>query len=485
MRSLFVRMFLALWLTTTLVGVAFSVIHANSFPAEKIERWRRLVAETVRLHGQQSLRCLETASRQRCEQEMVQLSRETDLTLYLLRGDEVALAAVDVPPMARLVAAEAAAKGSEARSDSREGSFLALNVTGPGSERYVVVGRRPHVSRWDRAISPQTLPHRLLVLMVVTGGASYLLARYLTRPLRTLRHATQRIADGDYAVRVSPEIGESVGEVASLARDFDRMAQRIEALRTAEQRLLRDVSHELRSPLARLRVALEMARQRAGDGATKHLDRIEREAERLGDLIGQVLTVTRLEAELEEGPLAELDLTAILIDLVRDADFEARALGRRVELDAPLSVRMPGSEEILRSAIENVIRNAIRMTAEDTAVEVTLARDGPAGDRVALRIRDQGPGVPDSALSDIFRPFYRVGTDRDRRTGGSGIGLAITQRAVTLHGGSVTAENDPEGGLVVTLRFPATETHDAAPPTPEVEVPSQGVGGEAEAIAGE
>jgi two-component system, OmpR family, sensor kinase len=466
MRSLFLRIFLALWVTTTVIGAAFAVIHANSFPAERIARWQRLLAETVRLHGEQSLRCLETATRSRCEEELRQLADDTDLTLFVFRDQEVLLATIDVPEAARSVVRDVSADGREARSESKAGSFLGVRITSEDREGYVVVGRRPHMSRWDRIISPQTLPLRLLILTVLTGAASYLLARYLTRPLRALRRATQQIADGDFAVRVGPEIGVNVDEVASLGQDFDRMAARIETLRATEQRLLRDISHELRSPLARLRVALEMARQRAGDGATKHLDRIEREAERLGDLIGQVLTVARLESELQERPLEdEIDVVAIVTEVVRDADFEARAHNRRVELHTEVSAHLLGSEEILRSAIENVLRNAVRMTSEESPVEVTL-RSVPGAERIELLVRDHGPGVPDSALRDIFRPFYRVGTDRDRRTGGSGIGLAITQRAVELHGGSVSAENDPGGGLLVTLTLPVIAVRSSLPPDP-------------------
>src|SRR5690606_29855913 len=237
--------------------------------------------------------------------------------------------------------------------------------------------------------------------------------------------------------------------IAALGADFDRMASRVEELVRAQQRLLSDVSHELNSPLARLRVALELARQRAGDAAAGPLDRIEREAERLSVLIGEILTVSRLEHG-DRTPAATVELDALVAEVARDADFEAKGKGRAVVASTiPASLR--GDEEILRRAIENVVRNAIRFTPEGTEVSIAMGREG---DLVLVRVRDRGPGVPDEALEDIFVPLYRVERDRDRKTGGTGLGLAIADRAVKLHGGTIRAENAPDGGLLVTMRLP-------------------------------
>jgi len=227
----------------------------------------------------------------------------------------------------------------------------------------------------------------------------------------------------------------------------------------SQRRLLGDISHELRSPLARLSVALGLVKRRAATeapGLIEPLNRIERESERLNDLIGQLLTLTRLETspgDVEKTPIVLQDLIG---QIVADADFEAQARNRTVEFPNPEECKVWGNVELLRSAIENVVRNGVRYTAENTSVSVTLRRSKDGG--AFIRVRDHGKGVPEEALNDLFRPFYRVADARDRRTGGAGLGLAITERAVRLHGGTITAANAPEGGLVVEIMLPVTTT---------------------------
>ncbi|MBE0618263.1 MAG: two-component sensor histidine kinase, partial [Proteobacteria bacterium] len=251
--------------------------------------------------------------------------------------------------------------------------------------------------------------------------------------------------------RVGPSLGGRRDEVAVLGHEFDRMAERIETLVEAQKRLLRDISHELRSPLARLNVALGLARQKAAAAAESSLDRIEREAERLNELIGQLLTLTSLEGGAEGIARETLDLTGLVCTVTADADFEARGRGRSVQMGACAAVAIQAAPELIRRALENVIRNAVSFTAAGTPVEVSLEQEGAVA---RVTVRDHGPGVPETALEAIFRPFYRVADARDRQSGGTGIGLAITDRAVRLHGGSVRAENAPGGGLAVILTLP-------------------------------
>ena len=211
------------------------------------------------------------------------------------------------------------------------------------------------------------------------------------------------------------------------------------------------VSHELRSPLARLQVALGIARQRGADGAL--LDRMEKETERLGELIGLVLSMARLEQAREIASPADVRLDELVMSLVADATFEAEGSKRSVRIvrTEPISVR--GDAELLRQATENVVRNALRFAPDESSVDIELVRVNGAS--VELRVRDHGPGVPEAALTEIFRPFTRVEAARERTSGGAGIGLAITERAVRLHEGTVVASNAEGGGLCVTIRLPA------------------------------
>ena len=290
------------------------------------------------------------------------------------------------------------------------------------------------------------------------GAAScYWLARYLTSPVAKLRKATQELAAGNLRVRVAPALGNRRDELASLGADFDLMAEQIESLINSQRRLLGDISHELRSPLARLNVALELARQRAGADATSALERIQREAENLNEMIGQLLALTRLESGAGSVTKAQFDLAQLVREIAEDADFEARSRNRSVTINSMQSCLVTGNYELLRRAIENVVRNAVQYTAEGTAVEVELriqAAGEGSKETAEVLVRDHGTGVPEDALEKIFQPFYRVDEARDREAGGVGLGLAIAERAVRLHRGAVTAENATTGGLIASIRLP-------------------------------
>lgn len=219
----------------------------------------------------------------------------------------------------------------------------------------------------------------------------------------------------------------------------------------SQQRLVGDVSHELRSPLARLSVALELARLKAGVEASPALDRIELEAERLNELIGQLLTLAKMESGVSVPPTTAVALGQLVQQIVADASFEAASRQREVRLLKCDDCQTEGSPELLRRAIENVVRNAVRYTAESTAVEVALERDN---NQAVISVRDFGQGVPTDSLDQLFEPFYRVAEARDRQTGGIGLGLAITKSAIQLHGGQISATNAAGGGLEIKLTLP-------------------------------
>jgi two-component system sensor histidine kinase CpxA len=332
--------------------------------------------------------------------------------------------------------------------------LMAQPVTSGSGAQYVLVAEVPMLMRspplWDHLL-------HLLAIILVSGLFCYWLARYLTAPVTKLRAATQELARGNLRARVAPAFGNRRDELASLAADFDQMAEQIESLVKGQRRLLGDISHELRSPLARLNVALELARQRAGDDATTALQRIEREAETLNEMIGQLLALTRLENHTEAVEKTSFDLVQLVREIVDDADYEARNRNRSVRLEAPEVCHFVGNEQLLRRAIENVVRNAVQYTANETEVEVKLI----CGDQAVFTVRDHGPGVPAETLDKLFRPFYRVDEARDRDSGGTGLGLAIAERAIRLHGGTVEAANVSTGGLAVTIVLPVEQTADS------------------------
>lgn len=293
---------------------------------------------------------------------------------------------------------------------------------------------------------------QLGISAVVGGAICYLLAWRMTAPLRRLRQTVQQFADGDLAARTGAAGQCNGDEIADLSRDFDRMAERIESLLVSQRLLVRDISHELRSPLARLQVALGIARRKTSHEAEPALDRIEQEGERLNSLIGELLTLSVLENASSPGSLELFSLSLLLEEIASDARFEAEQSARLVEVSIESQLMMRGRRKLIHRAIENLIRNGLRYTPAGTAV-VLVAHGDQAG-WITVKVLDHGPGVPEAMLEQIFQPFFRVADDRDRQSGGAGIGLAITARAVALHGGSVAARNRPEGGLEVELLLP-------------------------------
>jgi signal transduction histidine kinase len=451
MRGLFWRIFALSWLAMTLVGVGFSLYVALSYPTERMERRAQRFMSTLGLQGTELLRIKAERGDEALTEEMQANASDLDVRIWLVSEGRVFHGTEPAEAAVLAIAERATAAGVREQLSDRERIAVQIRPQREGS-RWVLVVENPRPSPLMRALERET--QRLVLIVLVAGVFSWLLARYITRPMQRLREATGRIADGDLSVRVMPELGRSSAELVELATDFDLMAERLEHLIKSQQRLLRDVSHELRSPLARLGVALELARQRSGEAAQSALDRIERDALRLGELISEILQLSRLDARVvEEGAAmhGRLDLSGLVQEVVSDVDFEAQGQGKRVEAQLPAGVEVRGDTELLRRAVENVLRNAVRFSPEGGVVEVRLARESGG---LVLAVRDRGPGVPEGELVDIFRPFHRVGSARDRDSGGAGIGLAIVERSVKLHGGRVYAENAEGGGLRVVFLLP-------------------------------
>ncbi len=325
----------------------------------------------------------------------------------------------------------------------RPASFVNATASRDGKYNFVVVfpNREPQRATWSVEVPQQTW-----WMLGFIATLCYLLARHLTSPLRTMQKTIERFGHGDFSARVNSRRGDELGQ---LARTVDQMAERIDQLLKSQRRLLQDISHELRSPLARLGVAVELAR--GGGDASLALTRVEREADRLNTLVGELIQVTRAEGDPEGLNTEGVRLDDLVRTILDDVHIEAQKKGIQLR-PRIVEVELQGNPELLRRAYENIIRNAIRYSPEECQVDVTLSLQGSS---VSLAVRDYGPGVPAESLPSIFDPFYRVEKDRGRTSGGVGLGLAIARRAVELHHGTMRAVNrDP--GLEVEIVLPLT-----------------------------
>jgi two-component system OmpR family sensor kinase len=322
-------------------------------------------------------------------------------------------------------------------------------VTGrDGITRQLVAMRRPRPPFPSMEIVWAT---QIAVSLLVIGVVGWWIARTIALPVAAVREAARRFAGGDLAARVPARYTRAGDEVGDLARDFDRMAGRIETLVTSERGVLQDVSHELRSPLARLHLLLDLAQRSPPTEAAAHFTRAEHEISRLDQLIGQALALSRLESDLPGSDRLSFDLSELLRAKLEDWQLEAGARDIGLELvELPESLSIAGSEDLVGRALDNLLANAIKFSDDGGRVQVALSR---RGSEVEIRVRDHGPGVPHEDLPRLFRPFFR-GTNAVRAEG-HGLGLAIVQRVVTAHRGSVAASNAVGGGLEVLLRLPA------------------------------
>ena len=448
MKSLFVRIFMSFWMAQALFFVLAILVTLAFRP--RSSTWEAL--RTTVLND--AVGAYEEGGDQKVRDYLESIEHSQHVRAYLFdeQGNEVSHRGA--PDWAMRVAAGGPRGPHDGFLFPAPQVLRDSRASSDGKHRYTIVLGLPPGPRVF--IGPRGLPFTGLIIGVLSSGlVCYLLSWYLTKPIVQLRTVARQIAAGDLTARAGAPALSRRDEVAGLMRDFDAMAERLETLLKAQSRLLNDISHELRSPLARLNVALGLARQRAGVESTDMLDRIELEAARLNELIGRILTLARLEDGEQLVPQTPVPLDEIVESVSEDAEFEAQERHCHVHTAiAEGNWEVRGNASLLHSAVENVVRNAIRYTQEGSAVEIELKSETRGAREAVLRVSDSGPGVPSDSLDKLFQPFYRLDDARGRQTGGVGLGLAITERAVRFHGGKVSALNRPQGGLVIEIRLP-------------------------------
>ena len=454
-RSLLLKIFLWFWATVLITAVASVVtfwIRAHNSPYQ----WHASVIETARSSGETAIQTYEQGGPIAATRYMVQLEQRNlrnpclfDRSQNVLAGRNCDALADMLPNLTDLGVPDFGVRFGVAR--------VALILKGLSGREYIFATEVPAGAPPGRPPGPRMtgLGYALQwgVALFVSGFICYLLTRYITTPILRLREAAHQLASGNLSARASPRISPRRDELGDLVRDFDSMAARIEDLVSRQRQLISDISHELRSPLGRLNVALDLARQRKGDDPA--FKQAEQDTALLDEMIGRLLTLAKLDLSGQELPMVEVELAELIAQVVRNANFESHPDLDRVKLSIESNVTIQGNPELLHSAIENVVRNAIHYTDPGTEVEVFLKRDLSSYRPFArIEVRDLGPGLPDSELTNIFRPFYRVAIARDRQSGGAGLGLAIADRIIRAHDGTIQARNASHRGLIVEILLP-------------------------------
>jgi len=457
MYSLFWKIFLWFWLTVIVIGVTVVIATLTTGPNEAVHREKvAKLSIYLPLEARHAAEVYESGGKTGLKNHFDSLKESGIVEPYLF--DETGKDVLGQKP-----SAGAAEFAKDAREDaprvgdsSGKDLFAAQRVQAASGNRYtmlIVLTGTPFLSVL-KGLGFETF-FRLLVVLLVGGVFCFWLTRNITRPVVQLSEAAGRIAGGQLDARGDKSIRWRRDEIGRLGLSFDHMAGRIESLVQAQQRLLGDVSHELRSPLARLCVALGLLRECSQEERIEYLDRIELEAEHLDKLIGQLLTLARIDSSAESSHKETVELSSLLQEVAADGNFEAQARSCTVRVDSLDSCTTTGVPEHLRRAIENVVRNAIWYTRPSTDVEITVRRvEAAAVSQAVIQVRDHGPGVPMVHLAKIFLPFYRVPNANGAQASGAGLGLAITERIVRMHGGSVKAANAQDGGLLVELVLP-------------------------------
>ena len=453
MRGLFTKIFLGFWIAQSLTfAITTLLILQHSFvrPNEIMD----VLKTTLPSEGAAVVSIYETAG---CS-GLREYAASRHLTIYLADTPNHLLCGGS--PVAADALSAAAKQPGVLSTPAGDYYLWSTTIHSATGRSYVFLLSGPRIGNrhWWRDLVHFAFP-QLWVAIVVCGAVTFVLVLLLIRPIGKLRVAARSLANGELATRVPEPDGEERlfggDEIQGLVRDFNYMAERLERLVGAQKMLLRDVSHELRSPLARLSVALELAREESPPTMRAHLDRIEREAGRLNLLIGQLLRLSSMESTDASNFKESFHLNALVEKMLPDVEFEAEQRLCQVRLLNHCDCVVQGSPELIYRAIENIVRNAVRYTREQSVVELKLSCEKQVGaPMVTLDVSDCGPGLPENELENIFRPFYRADDARQRDTGGFGVGLAIANRAVRLHHGEVWARNRPEGGLVVSLKLP-------------------------------
>jgi two-component system, OmpR family, sensor histidine kinase CpxA len=449
MRSLYWKIFLSFWIATiltiiTTAWVTSEIAQKSSIPA------REQVFMDSYAHG--AVVTYETSTQEAVQKWLAQTGAAKQMTLYLLTSTGEIIGNQTPPEVVHRISANLLEDNLDdglLKFDDIIVSHEIVSLSGK-AYRLVAVSEKPLAHFVEIRWAGLTI--RLTIAIIISGLICYLLSVYLTQPLRSLRLAAKSIGTGKLNTRVGRLKGHRRDEIAELSDEFDQMAEQLEAIINSKERLLQDISHELRSPLARMQIAIELGRQKASKTAEPEFNRIETECSRLNSLIGEILEFARLEKSTTFLNKTLINLPNLVKQIIDDANFEMNTNILAVNF-YPTDCKIFLDERLIHRAIENILRNALRYSAPDPQINVSL-HWAESNTEIYIDIEDNGSGVPEEELDKIFNPFYRVDSSREKKTGGYGLGLAIAEQAIKLHQGYIQATNRKNGGLRVRIILP-------------------------------
>ncbi len=455
-KGIFIKIYFAFWLFTVLIvfsQFAFDRL-TQSFPPGPFHRFHDSIlhayaSSIIKLNAVRNNTAIAAAEKNK---NFNHADASTDEpAFYVIDENGTEISGNPLPEGAKTASQKAINSQFPGHASSDGWKYSAKSINGADNKKYSVV----HRIKFDDPVAGETNRRimRGILILLVSAGVCYGLAAYISDPIIKMRKAAQFFYEGRLDYRIDNSILKRKDEFGNLANTFNKMAEKIESLLVQQRQLLGDISHELRSPLARMNVALEIARKQSGGGAQKSLDKIAAEAETLNSLIGEVLSLTKLESGIETSPAASFKLSDLIKKLTEDAAFEAHGDSKKVTLTRCDDIIITGNEKLLKRAVENVIRNAVKYSPAGAPIEISLKKSED-GTKAEIDVCDNGCGVAENELSNIFNPFYRISASRERKSGGSGLGLAISKRAVLLHGGEISAKNRENGGLKVIITLP-------------------------------
>ncbi|MBA3535316.1 MAG: HAMP domain-containing protein [Tatlockia sp.] len=448
MRSLYWKIFLSFWLATILIIITTAWVTSEITQKSSIPARERVFMDS---YAHAAVVTYESGPQEAVQKWLAHMGASKQMTLYLLTNTGEIIGNQQPPDIVQQISANLA-KDELDDGLLKFGNIIVsheiVSISGK-AYRLVAVSEKPLAHFVEIPWAGLTL--RLLIAIIISGFICYLLSIYLTQPLRSLIQAARSIATGNLNTRVGYLKGHYRDEIAELSGEFDQMAEQLETIMNSKERLLQDISHELRSPLARMQIAIELGRNKTTQAAEPEFHRMETECLRLNTLIGEILEFARLDTSSSQLNKSLINLPDLVKQVVDDANFEE---GKPVVVFHP----SPACEllldgRLIHRAIENIIRNGLRYSVPNPKINVYLYW-ADSNTEIYIDIEDNGPGVPEDQLEKIFNPFYRVDPSREKKTGGYGLGLSIAQQAIKLHHGYIKAMNRKKGGLLVRVVFP-------------------------------